>query len=326
MNLLSPPTIKPLSLLSIGHRGVGKTVFLAGSYAELHTYSQSSTQPDRPFWFECQDSDVQENLEKILCHVQQTGLYPPATIKITSFNFNLKRQTIWGTKTLCHFRWWDIPGETCNIDNPDFQEMVLASQGCCVFISADALVHNQTYASMLEDLFNQVVAIASLSSQRRLNYAFALVLTKCDLLQPGAVTQLKIEENLQPLMTRLDAVKANYQRFYSAIPIVSMEGIVALKARGAAAPLLWLLSELNQHHRFQPATDLGSGLSQNLSVGQVMSPALRRYVVICALFSVGILGAIVSLLLVFKLLPNLPERSSATEQSQQIKQIYRITD
>lgn len=304
---------KNSSLLSIGHRGVGKTVFLAGSYAEL----QAQSEHPQPFWFECQDSDVQENLEKILYHVQQTGLYPPATIKITSFNFNLKRQTLWGTKTLCQFRWWDIPGETCNINNPDFQEMVLASQGCCVFISADALVHNQTYASMLEDLFNQVVAIASLSSQHGLNYAFALVLTKCDLLQPGAVTQLKIEENLQPLITRLDAVKANYQRFYSAIPIVSMAGATALKARGAAAPLLWLLSQLNRHHRFQPAADLGSGLSQNLSVGQVMSPALRRYVVICALFSVGILGAIVSLLVVFNLLPNLPERS-VTEQSQQL--------
>lgn len=288
------PSPKTFNLLSIGQRGVGKTVFLAGSYAELQPdRSSSSTQP---VWFECQDIDVQENLEKIISHVQRTGLYPPATIKVTNFNFNLKRQSVWGVKTLCDFRWWDIPGEICNIRNPEFQEMVLASHGCCVFISADSLVHDQSYSEVLEDIFNQVVAIASLVSQHGLKYSFAIILTKCDLLEAGAVTQLKIEQNLQPLITRLDAVKANYQRFYSAIPIVSMEGSSTLRARGAASPLLWLLSELNKHHQFYAQHDLANGLTQNLSVGQLLPVHLRKYILFVSLLSVGILGTIALLL------------------------------
>lgn len=309
---LSPKTF---NLLSIGQRGVGKTVFLAGSYAEL--------QPDRlsshpqPFWFECQDREVQDNLDKIIRHIHQTGLYPPATIKITSFNFDLKRQGWWGVNTLCHFRWWDVPGEACTIRNPDFQNLVLNSHGCCVFISAQALVHHQDYAESIADIFDQVVAIASLAAQHQLNYSFALILTKCDLLESGAVAQLQIEQNLQPLITRLDAVQATYQRFYSAIPIVSMEGAANLRARGAAAPLLWLLSELNKHYPFHQQSDLANGFSHNLAVGQLFPPSLRKSILLLSLASVGVLGAIVAILFASRLTPVLPDQDTASNPAVQ---------
>ena len=80
-------TPKTFSLLSIGMRGVGKTVFLAGSYAEMHANSQSSNFSQ--LRFECQDSKVQTSIENVLRYITQTNLYPPPTIK----NHKLQLQT-----------------------------------------------------------------------------------------------------------------------------------------------------------------------------------------------------------------------------------------
>jgi GTPase SAR1 family protein len=197
MHILPGTTPKTISLLSIGQRAVGKTVFLAGSYAELHSNSQ--TNYAQQLWFDCQDMQVQENIESVLNYGARTSIYPPSTIKITNFNFSLKRQSLWGVETLCHFPWWDIPGESCNIRNPDSKKIVYASPGCCVFINAYALVYNSAYLQILEDIIEQVMAIASLVYLSKLKYTFALLLNKCDLLQPCLLNRQQIEKGLQPL-------------------------------------------------------------------------------------------------------------------------------
>lgn len=262
MNKLSASVTNTFNLLSIGQRGVGKTVFLAGSYAEMHPTHQIN--PPQKLWFDCRESQDEEKIDRILSYVAQSNQYPPPTMRITSFNFSLKSSSLWGNKTLCHFRWWDVPGESCNTENSDFQKIVLGSHGCCVFINAEALVKDRDYLKPLEEMIAQVVAIASLVNQHRLKYAFALIFTKCDLLEPGPMSLLQIEEKIQPLLTRLDAAKAKYQRFYSAIPIVTFSGVTALKATGAAAPLLWLISELRALNSLN-GQDLGSGLKQSLT-------------------------------------------------------------
>lgn len=324
MNLLPRMAPKTFSLLSIGQRGVGKTVFLVGSYAELHSH-QPEDSPQ--LWFESQDSQAQENIASIFSYIARTGQYPPATMKITNFNFSLKRRSLWGTRTLCHFRWWDVPGESCNLNNPDFKAIVSTSHGCCVFINAAALVHDKAYLQVFEDIINQVVAIASLVSLNGLKYAFALICTKCDLLEPGPARIQQIEENLQPLVDRLDAVGANYQRFYSAIPIVSTEGISVLQATGAAAPLLWLTSELRKLHGHQSQQDLASGglmqsLSKSVGKGPVVQrlfgpnlpPISRQYTLILVLASVGIVGAIAPLFLASNRFNFVPQPSQALEK------------
>jgi len=240
---------KTFTLLSIGHRTVGKTVFLAGSYAELH--SRSQTDSSQQLWFDCQNTQVQSNIEHILSYIVQTGEYPPATIKITNFDFSLKlkHHSLQNTKTLCHFCWRDIPGEYCNLRNLEFQEMAFTSHGCCVFIDAYALVrHNKAYLQVFENIIKQVMAIANLFCLNGSKYAFALILTKCDLLEPGSLGGQQLEADLQPLTTRLDAVKANYQTFYSFIPISRTEVASTLKPKGAAAPFLWLVWELSKAH------------------------------------------------------------------------------
>ena len=239
---------KTFTLLSIGHRTVGKTVFLAGSYAELHSHNQPDS--SQQLWFDCQDTQVQENIEHILSYIVKTDEYPPPTIKVTNFDFSLKLKahSLSNIKTLCHFCWRDIPGEYCNLRNLEFQEMAFSSHGCCVFIDAYALVHSKAYLQMFENIIKQVMAIANLFCLNGSKYAFALILTKCDLLEPSLLNQQELTAGLQLLTTRLDAVKANYETFYSFIPINCTEDASSLKPKGAAAPFLWLTWELNKAH------------------------------------------------------------------------------
>jgi tetratricopeptide (TPR) repeat protein len=278
MSQIRKTTPATFNFLSIGHRGVGKTVFLAGSYIELQAVVRGSRKSR--LWLECQDQVVRDNVENLLNFIRRTGQYPPPTIKITNFNFSIKHQGLWGTQTLYHFRWWDVPGEICHVDNPDFQSLLLTSHGCCVFINADALVHDPRYLKELELQIRQVEDIASLSHRHSLKYAFALICTQCDRLQSGPLSLLQIEKHLRPLTERLEAVNANYQRFYSAIPIVPQAnpaGGITLHSQGAAAPLVWLMSELSQQHETLFQGNLASELKQVLALSPEQAAAMASH-------------------------------------------------
>jgi tetratricopeptide (TPR) repeat protein len=295
---------KTFNLLTIGHRGVGKTVFLAGSYA----VSQAARSDNRSneFWFECRDQQARENLEKLLGYVSRTGQYPPPTMKITNFSFDVKHRSWMGEKILCQFRWWDIPGEICDFQNIDFQRILLASHGCCIFINAQALVNDPTYGPILEKTIQQINTIGTLINQSNLKYVFALVLTQCDLLEAGALGVLRIEECLQPFTARLDASGIPYQKFYSGIPISTAGKGASLGSNDydPAGPLRWLLSELRKLHNFKPQFDLASGLKQFQRQGggpkrQSIAPAAltqRQNWILGSLAVVGILGTLLALL------------------------------
>lgn len=311
MNLAVATTPKTFSLLSIGQRGVGKTVFLAGSYTELHPENQLDT--PQKLWFDCQDDEVQANLEKIKSHVARTHLYPPPTIKVTNFDFSLKRQIRSGVETVCNFRWWDMPGELCNIHNPDFQEMILTSNGCCVFINAHALIEDKDYPRILEDIYNQVVAIASVVYKYNVKYAFALILTKCDLIELNTTNLLQIDQSLEPITTYLDLLKLTYQKFYSAIPIVTMDGVSSLKAEGAASPLLWLLSHLN-NSQTPPQEDLTHEPSKESLISHIIRPKNRHDILLIYSLSAILLSAIAAIFLVFHSFTSTPQQNPTTEQ------------
>jgi len=243
---MSKTGTKPFNLLSVGHRAVGKTVFIAGSYAELH--SDIHLGRTQQLWFDCQDIQQQEKIEDILKLVVKIGQYPPPTLKVTNFNLSLKRRGLWGTQTLCHFNWWDIPGEICKMHNQDFDSMVSTSHGSCVFIDAHALVYNPAYLKALEDITEQVMAIACMAGVKGLKYPFALILTKCDLLERDLLSRQQLKLGMKPLLTRLEQIGANYQTFYSFIPIVYTASGPTIKSKGAAASLLWLVLELSVAH------------------------------------------------------------------------------
>jgi tetratricopeptide (TPR) repeat protein len=314
MNLLSRTELPIFSLLSIGQRGVGKTVFMAGCYAEL--LSQKQQNPSQVLWLECQNNQDRDNLEGILNYVAQTGQYPPPTMKITDFNFSLKQRSSWGIKPLCHFRWWDIPGEYCNFEQPEFQTMVLNSHSCCVFINAHRLVNDPDYLDSLAGIVKQVMAIASLIDQSVLKYAFALICTQCDQLVPSPISRLQIEENLQPLIAPLKAANAKYQRFYSAIPIANEKGKFSLKATGASVPFLWLVSELKKNYLSQSGQTLGTALKHEFSPDTPALSPLRQSLPRLALVSLGLLGAIALSLLAFNLFTRYAEPTQTPEYAQ----------
>jgi len=301
MDLLPGTNSKKIySLLSIGQRGVGKTVFLAGSYAELHPNNQNNN--PQQLWFDCQDSDTQKTLENVLSYVARSGEYPPATMKLTNFELSLKQNSQGKTETLCHLRWWDTPGESCKLYNPAFQLMVLQSDGCCVFIDAHALVSNPN-TDGLEDILQPVKSIAELVYQNGLRHPFALILTKYDLLASEPQIVQLLDERLQPLTSFLDEMKVNYKKFYSEIPIVSSpEGNSTIKPTQASVPVLWLVSEFTK--AIAPGSTESISSSENLASSTTqktpainLSPVTKKYILLLTLVLViGSVGAFITFL------------------------------
>jgi len=230
---------KTFTILSLGQRGVGKTVFLAGSWLEMGG-KRSHTQP---LWFDCHDDETLERLEKLVAYMRSTGQYPPATPSISQFAFSLKR----GGRTLCHFRWQDVPGEICHRDHPSCRQLALASQGCCVFLDATALLTEPDYQERLAEIYDQVYSLAYLTGLNRMEYPFALVLTKCDLLGTGDL-QNRLESAIAPLTDNLRRMGATWQMFRSSVAFTTGRGSGEIAAT-SAAPLLWLVSEISRTHR-----------------------------------------------------------------------------
>jgi tetratricopeptide (TPR) repeat protein len=255
---------KTFRLLSLGHRGVGKTVFLASNCTEVLRPSQEKNSK-QTLWFECQDNELKENIEKLVEYTVRTGQYPPPTFKISDFCFSLKRKALRGDETLCNFSWFDVPGELCDISNIEFQTVLLSSHGCCVFVDSYALLHDENYLQTLEQMLSQLEAIVSLVNQHNLKYPFSLICTKCDLLEQTPIQFIQLEEKLRPLTKRLDLAKARYRQFYAAVPIVHGGKAGLIQSKGSTAPLLWLISELNQIHGTDAQLNLGNSINQMLT-------------------------------------------------------------
>jgi tetratricopeptide (TPR) repeat protein len=261
MELHSKTQLPIFNLLSIGKRGVGKTVFLAGSYAELHRQSQGETDPE--WTFECQDSENWQKLQTILEYIANTGEYPPPTMKVTDFHFSLQHRRRNLLETVCEFCWWDIPGEECNFEQPEFQKIVLDSHSCCVFLNGEKLVREPKYQEEVESLRKQVMSIASFVDFRSFPYAFAIIITQCDRLAPGPIARLQIQEKLQDFTASLKSLNAKYQCFYSGIPIVTENESFTVAPTGTAYALLWLVSELERTHKRDASQTLETALQAN---------------------------------------------------------------
>jgi tetratricopeptide (TPR) repeat protein len=292
---------KTFRLLSLGRRGVGKTVFLASNCTEaLRPSPEKNSKQD--LWFECQDAELKENIAKLVDYTVRTGQYPPPTFKISDFCFSLKRKTLRGNETLCDFSWFDIPGELCDIGNIEFQTILLSSHGCCVFVDSYALLHEENYLQTLEPMMNQLEAIVSLVNQHNLKYPFSLICTKCDLLEQTPIQFIQLEEKLRPITKRLDLVKACYRQFYAAVPITHGGKDGLIQSKGSTAPLLWLISQLNEIHGTDAQLNLGNSINRMLRTPEAIdlpsatkgrwhlqSPPQRMIAV--ALAICGLLGA-----------------------------------
>lgn len=236
--------LKTYNLLSIGQRGFGKTVFLAGSYAQFKAEAENN--PLVPLWLECEAQEAQKNINNVLNYIARTGEYPPATMKITNFDFSLQQNRSWGKETVGRVCWWDTPGESCQIYNPAFLSMVVNAHGCCLFLDAQALVEQGDKPQELEALLNPIQTIAEIIHYNGLKHPLALILTKCDLLKAKAVNWQRLKKSLSPLTDYLSALPINYQTFYSEIPIEQVEGVATLKGTQTSMPLIWLVEEMKK--------------------------------------------------------------------------------
>ncbi|AFZ36216.1 TPR repeat-containing protein [Stanieria cyanosphaera PCC 7437] len=338
MTLNSENNLEEYNLLSIGQRGVGKTVFLVGSYLEINNaYRQNKRQK---FCIQSPQTQALDNLKGVIDYVKSTSLYPPPTLKISQFPFILQRHNIWGKQNICRFNWWDLPGEFCELSHPDFQQIVMNSHSCCLFINAYELINNNNYLVRLEPIIKQGIAIASVIKQHNLKYNFALIFTQCDRelkertsrVETGLFNssysalqkqnqlgfrQIQIEEKIQPLIERLDKLAVNYKRFYSAIPIEGEAGNYSLQPIGTAAPLLWLTSQLVGSNSPQLAQNLEN--SQKLEFNSRYTPKKSfNYVILLILALVSSLSASAVLAYVFNWFRPNPQLTSITNQSNQL--------
>lgn len=321
MNFLSPEKLPIFNFLTIGQRGVGKTVFLAGCYAEIND-GFFRQREDQSLWFRPSNRSDKKHLDSLLNYVAKTGTYPPATLKITEFNFDLKRQDRWGTTTLCHFRWYDIPGEYCDFEHPSFQQMVLNSHGCCVFLNADHLVNVPTYLESLDSVFQQVISVASLRRKKNAEYAFAIIFTQCDRLSNKAHSRLQIEEKIRPFIIALETTGAKYLRFYSEVPIVKGENHYQLNPKGTAVSLLWLVSE------WQKASRKSAHASPKRGIGLIWDYLNLAYRYRRWLLAIGVGGAVLASSIVFALhlngvSLNLPWTTTAETQIRQYQSVLQ---
>ncbi len=260
---MSKTAVQSLNFLSIGDRGVGKTIFFLANYAALRIKPKETKR--QHLLLDCQNNQDRENLESLLKQIARTGQYPPPTLQTTNFTFDVKRDSWHGRNVLCQLRWSDVPGESCQSFNADFQKVLQNSHGCCLFLDAYELVHNPQYLSRLTVLTKRAEAIASLAHRHQLHYSLALVLTKCDRIGSGPKGLLQLEEQLRPLIQSLKSVNANYRCFYSAVPISAFQKPALLETQGIAAPLLWLVNEARASGRTKSLPTLAKSLDGILS-------------------------------------------------------------
>ncbi|MGH2412737.1 MAG: tetratricopeptide repeat protein, partial [Microcystaceae cyanobacterium] len=139
------------------------------------------------------------------------------------------------------------------------------------------------------------------------------IFTQCDRLDSSPISRLQIEQNLQHLIASLEMAKAKYQRFYSAIPIVAELSWFILKASGSAAPIVWLVSEL-QKKPFASEKTLEAALMQTSTPKQRLLSPSRRYILL-TVAGLGILvGVTAALLLTFDRLTPSSEQAEAPDQ------------
>ncbi len=323
--------LKTLTLLSLGSRGVGKTVFLASNCAEIFRARQRDKQPLKQ-WFECNDSDTQQKIESLLEFIIRNQQYPPATFKISNFNFSLKQKELGRVKTLCNLKWLDVPGEWCNLSNKEFQSALFQSHGCCVFVDTQALLQDEKYLKKLEQTINQVETILSLVERNKLiQYPIALICTKYDLIDSSSMGLIQLEEKLHPLVHRIESSRSIYQRFYSAIPLTAQKTGGIFSVKDPSLPLHWITSQLRKIHGSGTSLSLGAGLESVLpnvisfpppSREAVKGPSPKQLIFI-AIASCGLMGGVSALVLMQR---SQPQSAILIQVEQKVKDFNEVLE
>lgn len=268
-----PKKVNEFRILSLGNRGVGKTVFLVGAYVHLLNNLEQIT-------IETHDLPNQ-NIQKVFKYIKETGKYPPATATVSNFNFNLIKTSKRQNKLLYNFSFIDIPGELAESTSEDtqstlrLQELIINSHACCAFFDAYALVKNEDYLWKVSSIINQLSTIASIAASNEFAYPIAIVFTKCDLLG-RPLNILTVEQRAEQIIEQLNAVRATYKKFYSAVQIIKHDSEVKISSSetgqsSGGAAILWLLQVLSEAHS-------ESNLNLKSHLDALTSPSLIEYI------------------------------------------------
>lgn len=244
-------TLPRYRFLSIGQRGVGKTVFLTACYLNAHRDQNQQ----REFWLEDGHAAARTLLDNVLMYVADHRRYPPATLKVTPIDFVLKQQRQWGQETLGQVQWWDIPGELCHLQHPEFVELLGQADGICLFVEALPVVQNADNPQALDRQFQPLLTLVdALVSEPRL-LPLAIVVTKCDQLAPHPLAWQRLQKGLHALRLPLETAGLPHQFFYSEIPLAEKEGVVQLRLNRAGTPIFWLFARIYQQRLPDAAAD-----------------------------------------------------------------------
>ncbi len=118
--------------------------------------------------------------------------------------------------------------------------------------------------------------IASIAASNEFAYPIAIVFTKCDSLGKP-VNIFPVEQRAEPIIEQLNAVYANYKKFYSAVQIIkhdSSEVEISSSETGQSsggAAILWLLQYLSE-------AESESKLNLKSHLDALTSPSLKEYI------------------------------------------------
>lgn len=289
---------------------MGKTVFLAACYLECH----QDREQRRWLWLDSKNTGVCHIVDQLLLYVAKTGAYPPATLKITSFDFLLRQRRQWGLKTLAQINWWDVPGEICNSHNSQFIKLLEQAQGGCLFVEASLLIHQADNPRALARILEPLATVAEMVAAGGRPLPLALVITKCDLLSPQALSWQRLQRALAPLLEKLQYWQQPHQVFYSEIPIVEQDGIPRLFLNRVSTPLYWLVQNLLAEPEDKDFFDSQVNTSEPSTEGSRRGRPVRgqRRVLLILLFLTAGLGISLYALMEWGSLPRspLPQESS----------------
>jgi hypothetical protein len=276
---------KIYTVLSIGQRGAGKTVFLVGCYQAFK--NQSNPRNQQEITWQCEQQESEENIEKILNYVAKTGKYPPATLKISNFDFTLEKNSSNQLKKIATIRWWDVPGESCQIYNLAFVNMTLKANGCLLFLEAPSLLNEQRKQNSSLNIFQTLIEIIH---HNKPNFNLAIIITKCDLVISDRKCWQSLQLKVQELKKRLQESQVNYRFFYSTVLIDSQQG--TLEANQALESMSWLFSQIDQQVNLSEITNTISAQSTPTLAKKSITNLVTALVSLAVISTLGLAGII----------------------------------
>jgi hypothetical protein len=229
----------------IGHPGVGKTVFSLAAYTRarevLRTLGRSS------LGLSCADPTTKEFVETSTYLMRHSGRYPASSIRPTSLYFQLynlhSNASFWSEKTihLCNFTCQDLP-----IGQGD---PMLSAAGSFVFVDASALLQVPTYQNRFFTILRTLQMFTDLLQESK--HSFAIVLTKCDLLELTTECRRALRNALSPLTSMLERSNQPYRTFYSSLALGAVPNTEShfLLIGDSASALLWLFDQIHPLNR-----------------------------------------------------------------------------